>query len=254
MRALILLPFLLLCGLTGARAEELAAGLSKDDIKISSSFTGTDLVLFGAIESEGGAAIGAVQDRDVVVVVRGPGTVVTVRRKERLGPIWINRDQRRYSGVPGFYFVASTKALNLIADAGTLDRFHLGLAHLEFNAPPGSIMPSADYKGAIVRARTRGELYSEHAGGVQFLSGSLFRTTIALPSNLPSGTYDVNVYLFRGKQIVTAFSTPLRIGKTGLERVLFKFANDLPWAYGLLAVVLAGLAGWASAVAFRQRQ
>ena len=115
-------------------------------------------------------------------------------------------------------------------------------------------MPPSDYREAVLRAKSRGELYSEHAGGVQFISGSLFRTTIALPSNLPSGTYDVNVYLFRKREIVTAFSTPLRIGKTGLERWLFKFATDLPWAYGLVAVVLAALAGWASAIIFRQRQ
>jgi uncharacterized protein (TIGR02186 family) len=239
---------------TTARAEELAAGLSKDDIKISSNFTGTDLVLFGAIESDGGTAIGSVDDRDIVVVVRGPATAVTVRRKERLGPIWINRDQRRLAGVPGFYFSASTRPLHEIAERTTLDRFHLGLAHLAFTPPVGSIMPPSDYKGAIVRAKSRGELYSEHPGGVQFLSGSLFRTTIALPSNLPSGTYDVSVYLFRGKQIVTAFSTPLRIDKTGVERFLFKFANELPWAYGLVAVLMAGLAGWASALVFRQRQ
>jgi uncharacterized protein (TIGR02186 family) len=237
-----------------ARAEELAAGLSKDDIKISSSFTGTDLVLFGAIESEGGASIAVVQDRDVVVVVRGPGMAVTVRRKERLGPIWINRDQRRFVGVPGFYFVASTKPLSEIADAATLDRYHLGLAHLDFKLPKGAVMAPIDYRNAIVRAKSRGDLYSEQPGGVQFLSGSLFRTTIALPSNLPSGTYDVNVYLFRKHEIVTAFSTPLRIGKTGVERLLFKFANDLPWLYGLLAVLLAALAGWVSAVLFRQRQ
>ena len=252
MRALLLA--LLLVVAPSVRAEELAAGLSKDDIKISSSFTGTDLVLFGAIESDSGAAISAVQDRDVVVVVRGPATAVTVRRKERLGPIWINRDQRRYLGVPGFYFAASTKPLNQISDPATLDRFHLGLAHLEFTPPAGTVMPSSDYRSAILRAKARAELYSEHAGGVQFVSGSLFRTTIAFPSNLPSGTYDVNVYLFRQHQIVTAFSTPLRIGKTGVERLLFKFANDVPWAYGLAAVLLAGLAGWTSAMLFRQRQ
>jgi len=233
---------------------EWARKLSKDDIKISSSFTGTDLVLFGAIESDAGAAIGVVQDRDIVVVVRGPGTAVTVRRKERMGPIWINRDQRRFVGVPGFYFVASTKPLSEIADAATLDRYHLGLAHLDFKLPIGAVMAPLDYRNAILRARVRGELYNEQPNGVQFLSGSLFRTTIALPSNLPSGTYDVNVYLFRKHEIVTAFSTPLRIGKTGVERLLFKFANDLPWVYGLLAVLLAALAGWVSALLFRQRQ
>ncbi|MBI1212662.1 MAG: hypothetical protein GC190_14450 [Alphaproteobacteria bacterium] len=247
------LLLLILMSASSARAEELAAGLSRDDIKISSSFTGTDLVLFGAIESEG-AAIGTVADRDVVVVVRGPNAPVTVRRKERLGPIWINRDQRQFVGVPSFYFVASTKPLQDIGDRATLDRYHLGLAHLDFNPPPGTVMPPADYRAAILRQKARGELYSEQPNGVQFISGSLFRTTIALPSNLPSGTYDVNVYLFRKREIVTAFSTPLRIGKTGVERWLFKFAADEPWIYGLLAVMLAGLAGWISSLIFRQRQ
>src|SRR5262249_12961921 len=160
MKALLgsLLSLLLLTPM--GRAEELAAGLSKDDIKISSSFTGTDLVLFGAIESEGGAAISNVQDRDVVVVVRGPATAVIVRRKERLGPIWINRDQRRYSGVPGFYFVASTKPLKDIGDQATLERYHLGLQHLDFSPPPGTVMAPSDYRGAVVRAKSRGELYS----------------------------------------------------------------------------------------------
>ena len=236
-----------------AQADELAAGLSKDDIKISSNFTGTDLALFGAIESQG-SALAAAGDRDVVVVVRGPSTSVTVRRKERVGPIWINRDQRRFVGVPGFYFVASTKPLGEIGDKATLERYHLGLANLDFSPPPGTVSAPSDYRGAVVRAKSRGELYSEHPGGVQFISGSLFRTTIALPSNLPTGTYDVNVYLFRNREIVTAFSTPLRIDKTGLERWLFKFATDLPWVYGIVAVLLAGLAGWASALIFRQRQ
>jgi uncharacterized protein (TIGR02186 family) len=252
MRVAALVTVLLLLA-PAARSEELAAGLSKDDIKISSNFTGTDLVLFGAIESQG-AALGTVGDRDVVVVVRGPNSAVIVRRKERLGPIWINRDQRRFVGVPGFYFVASTKPLKEVGDEATLERYHLGLANLDFSPPPGTVMPPSDYRGAVVRAKSRGELYSEHPRGVQFISGSLFRTTIALPSNLPTGTYDVNVYLFRNREIVTAFSTPLRIDKTGLERWLFKFATDLPWAYGLVAVLLAGIAGWASALVFRQRQ
>lgn len=252
MRLAALLSLLLLLT-PAAWGEELAAGLSKDDIKISSNFTGTDLALFGAIESQG-AALGTVGDREVVVVVRGPSTAVTVRRKERLGPIWINRDQRRFVGVPGFYFVASTKPLKDIGDQATLERYHLGLQHLDFNPPPGTVSAPSEYRGAVVRAKSRGELYSEHPGGVQFISGSLFRTTIALPSNLPTGTYDVNVYLFRNREIVTAFSTPLRIDKTGLERWLFKFATDEPWIYGVVAVLLAGLAGWASAIIFRQRQ
>ncbi|MFQ5959300.1 MAG: TIGR02186 family protein, partial [Alphaproteobacteria bacterium] len=45
-----------------ARAEPLVADISKHRITIDSSFTGTDVLLFGAIDEKG----------DLVIVVRGP--------------------------------------------------------------------------------------------------------------------------------------------------------------------------------------
>ena len=62
-----------------ARAEDLVSGISQDIIQITSNYTGTNIVVFGAIEQAQNA-----QGRNIVVVVRGPDEPMTVRRRERI--------------------------------------------------------------------------------------------------------------------------------------------------------------------------
>ena len=93
---------LFLFGVFPVRAAELVSGLSTDLIQITSSFTGTDFVIFGAIDPPRTPANATMQD--LVVVIRGPTLDMTVRRKERILGIWVNREQVAFSGLPGYYF------------------------------------------------------------------------------------------------------------------------------------------------------
>src|SRR5262245_2968433 len=106
-----------------ASAADLVSGLSTDLIEITSNFTGADIVLFGAIEPAEDP--GPDTDQDLVVVIRGPSQDMTVRRKQRTFGIWINREQVTFSGLPGYYFLASTRPLEDIASPATLERFRL---------------------------------------------------------------------------------------------------------------------------------
>ena len=96
---------LLFAGPAGAE-DDLVSGLSQDMVEISSTYTGTDLTVFGAIERPADAATS-----DVVVVVRGPDATMTVRRKDRFAGIWINNARARLIGLPSYYFLASTRPL-----------------------------------------------------------------------------------------------------------------------------------------------
>lgn len=236
-----------------AAAEELAAGISRDTIEITSNFTGTDVVTFGAIEPEPGETVTPTASRDVVVVMRSvEADQVVVRKKERLGPIWVNREQRRFSGVPAYYFVASTRPLKDIARADVLEQLELGLDHLAIGPAPGSIGGPRDFRNAIIREKKRAGLYSEHPGGVSFLSQTLFRTTAKLPANVPAGDLKVFVYLFSKGDVVSS-NLRLYVDKQGIERRLSTFASQLPWLYGIAAVALSVLAGFLSSLAFRAR-
>ena len=77
--------------------------------------------------------IAANKDQDLVIVIRGPAVDMTVRRKERIFGIWLNREQIQLTGMPGYYFLASTRPIDDIATLPTLQRFRLGTANLEAN-------------------------------------------------------------------------------------------------------------------------
>jgi hypothetical protein len=66
------------------------------------------------------------------------------------------------------------------------------------------------------------------------------------------GQYNVEVYLFRDGDVESVQSTPFFIDQTGLERRLFNFAHNQPLGYGLLAVFMSLLFGWATSVLMRR--
>ncbi len=236
---------LLSCGPASAE-EELVSGLSQDVVEITSNYTGTDLTVFGAIERPID-----VTKNDIVVVVRGPDTAMTVRRKDRFAGIWINTARARLMGVPSYYFVASTRSLERISAADTLRRYELGLDNLrpERALSDGSIMP---FVRALVRTQGEKGLYTQSSGTVEMLSPALFRVRVPLPAVVPRGSYTVQVYLFRDGTVISAQSTPLYVDQTGFERRLYDLAHIRPWSYGVSTVLMALLLGWLSSFFFRR--
>jgi uncharacterized protein (TIGR02186 family) len=233
-------------GSGGAQAEDLVSGISQDIIQITSSYTGTDIVVFGAIERAQNA-----QGRDIVVVVRGPDEPMTVRRRDRVAGVWVNRDAAQFEGLPAYYYLASTEPVARIAPHDMLARYGIGLQSLEPSAI-GSHHDPEPFRQAAIRYHQRRGLYTESPGSIDFLSESLFRTRVPVPAGVTRGQYNVEVYLFRDGNVVSAQSTPLFVDATGLERRLFNMAHDAPLSYGLACVFMAVLLGWISSVLFRR--
>jgi uncharacterized protein (TIGR02186 family) len=244
--ALIFLALPVFLTLPAGADENLVSGVSQDVIQITSNYTGSDIVVFGDVEQQSRA-----QGRDIVVVVRGPDTVLTVRRRDRVAGIWINHDAASLSGMPAFYYLASSRPLSQIAHAATLTRYGIGLASLE----PSTVHAHHNvepFRQAALRLMTAEGFYRETPGGVEFLSDTLFRAHVPVPAGVSVGQYDVEVYLVRDGDVEGAQSTPLFIDQTGLERRLYNWAHDQPFGYGLAAVFTALVMGWISSVFFRR--
>lgn len=250
-----------LCVLFGAIArpasvlsEELVTDLSEHLIAIKSNFTGTQILLFGAVEAES-PEIRALA-RDIVVVVRGPSTDFTVRRKARVAGIWMNYGAETYEAVPGYYAVVSTRPLDAIASKDVLERHQIGTKYLRFKrleAATTNLKEQTPYSDAVVRLMTKEKLYSEVAGGVTFLGDTLFRATVDIPANVPVGIYTAEVFLIRAGNVIHAQASPLYINKSGFERFVYNLAHRQPLLYGVIAVALALFSGWLAAAAFRNR-
>ena len=251
-----------------AGAEELSTDLSSHLVAIRSDFTGSQILLFGAITERGEtrALPADGPGYDIVVVVRGPDVDLVERRKERVLGIWVNRKSALFAGVPGFYAVASTRPLGIIDAAGggraggLFERNAIGIDNLVLDPvaahaddPRLGRKEAEEYRAALLRHNTAAGLYREQSGIVDFLGDSLFRTTVDLPARVPVGSYEIEVYLFRDGKVVDAQSLPLFVNKIGVGRYLFRTAHDDPLLYGLCAVIMALLIGWMAGILFEQK-
>jgi uncharacterized protein (TIGR02186 family) len=237
-----LLVLSLLCWGSAARAEGLVADLTSHLIAITTGFTGASVVLFGATDGPG----------DVIVAVRGPEREMTVRRKSRVAGIWVNTQEVSFGNLPSFYAVAASRPMADILSPAAAAFYRLGIANLKLAAstPAPSVVVDA-FRTALERTQQEAGLYVDRMGKVDFLGERLFRTTITFPANVPTGTYLVEVFLVRDKDVVSGQTTPLVVSKVGVDAAVFEFSTRQPGFYGAIAVLTAVMAGWLASLPFR---
>jgi len=240
--ALFLLLLLAPLRVAGA-AEPLVADLTSHLIGITTGFTGTNMVLFGATDGPG----------DIVVSVRGPERDLVVRRKSRVAGVWMNTSQATFPNTPSFYGLATSRPLEQIAPPSVRALHQFGLDNMRIGLkeklPPED---AAEFRTALIRTQQREGLFTREAGKVNFLGDRLFRTNIAFPSNVPTGTYLVEVYLLRDGNVVSGQTIPLDISQVGVGAEVYEFATQQALLYGIIAVVAAAMAGWLASLPFRR--
>jgi len=225
-----------------AHGEAVVADLTSHLIAITTGFTGASVVLFGAIDGPG----------DVAVVARGPDREITVRQKSRIAGIWVNSREMTFANVPSFYFVAASRPLDEIISPATAAFYRLGVGNLQLK--PEGMAPTRvgdEFVTALVRQQQRARLFPDTVSTVSFVGERLFRTTIEFPSNVPVGTYLVQVFLIRDKDVVGGQTTPLVVSKVGIGADVFGLAGRRPALYGAIAVLTAMVAGWLASLPFR---
>jgi uncharacterized protein (TIGR02186 family) len=242
---------------TGSEAPGIVAALTQETVEIREDFDGTELVIFGATR-------GLALTDEIVVILRGPDRDLRVMRKARNFGIWMNTAPVEFNGVPSYYAIASSRPMGEFADIEGFQREGIGLEYLLTEGEntqtgfgentPGSLSVMAvEYSTAVAEAARRDALYAEAPNGVEILDGGLFRARIALPPRTPVGDYIAEFYLFRNGRAIASRTSPLRVEKAGLERVVFEFAHQSPMIYGLFCVALAMLFGWIADAIFNRR-
>lgn len=232
-----------------ARAEEIVLGLSSDRVAITATFTGDDILIFGAVKRDAPAPPGA-SPLEVVITVSGPLQPLTVREAERHLGIWVNSRAVHVDAAPSFYAVATTGPLDEIL-SDTEDLRHSITIPRAIRAIGNDVGNREDFLDALIRIREQEGTYRVIEGGVEFDEQTLFRTRIGLPANLVEGDYPTRIFLIRDGQVVDAFETTIYVRKAGIERWLYALAQEQPFLYGLLALALAIVAGWGASAAFQ---
>ena len=231
-------------------AEEVVLGLSQDEVAITATFDGDDILIFGAVKREKPIPDG--DPLEVIVTVAGPSEPLTVRRKDKRGGIWVNVDAGEIDAAPSFYAVASTAPLSDVL-SNTEDLRHKITINraIRFVGVPEQITDSGKFTEALIRIRKEAELYQTLESNVDLAQQTLFRTQIDMPANLVEGAYKTRIFLTRGGRVVSTYERMIEVRKVGLERWLYNMAHDTPLLYGLMSLAIAIAAGWGASAAFR---
>jgi len=231
--------------LARAATAQIAIDLSKHQIEITSGFDGTELLLFG-YNSKGA---------EVVVIVRGPPETISVREKERTAGIWINQNEATFKNAPSFYFVAATEGLRGDGKLETILE-SLGVGPRDLSMTPIESNLSSErvdgFRDALITLRQRDQLYTKEPGHVLMREDRLFRTKVPFPSSTPIGDYTVTVYEVIDGSPVLGAETPLKVRKAGFGAFVYNTAHDHPALYGIVAILIALVAGWFGGWAFRK--
>jgi uncharacterized protein (TIGR02186 family) len=235
--------------LIGASEPRLVPDVSDTKIDIAYSFTGAQLLLFGAILYPGGRA--PAPGTDVAVVIKGPSEPLLVREKAKVAGIWVNHASGRFRSVPSFYAVATSRPLDQIVSPRTAAIYEIGIDNLLLSPADGSSAhEQARFEAGLLYLKREAGLYAEHAGAVSVREGVLYRALVPIPARVPIGHYTAETFLIRNGRIVAAATRDIRIDKSGFERFVAQAAQDNPLLYGIVGVMLSLLMGWAAALAF----
>jgi uncharacterized protein (TIGR02186 family) len=236
-------------------SETVQADVSTRNVQVTSSFAGTEIVVFGAVDNsrQQSAEAGLY---DIVIVVVGTPTRLVARRKTRVaGAIWLNTDSLAFERVPSYYAIAATRPLDEIASQEVLKATGIGFDYVPMELDKTSDGRTAaeihDYREAIVRLKQKDRLFTRSDFAVTFIGPSLFRASVEVPANVVVGPFETRVFLFRNGELLSQYDARLNLERQGLEETLHVLAFKHPIAYGLMIVALATGAGLLAAALFR---
>ncbi|MFA9201716.1 MAG: TIGR02186 family protein [Cypionkella sp.] len=238
----------LLAGLVAAPAPAqrdpiLVPDVSQHEVQVRQGFTGTELLLFGAILDPAGTR--SARRYDVVVVLKGPSQPIRLREKSKVGGIWINAASTDFRSAPSYFKVAASRPITEIVDEKTAAIYEFGTEFIQLS-PTGEIDPAeqARFSSGLVDLKRRQGLYQEDMRGVSISEDVLYQARMMLPSNVQTGTYTAETFAVTGGRVVASAIAEVEVRKVGFERFIEVFAQAQSLLYGLLAVALSVGMGW----------
>ncbi|HUB32888.1 MAG TPA: TIGR02186 family protein [Bryobacteraceae bacterium] len=188
----------------------------------------------------------------VIVTVSGSDREERFNRQARFGPIWLNAGKVRISGAPSLFlrFSAGAPASLLTGECARshyLDERSL-TARIRLDPPFADRRTDARLRADCVALKKSQEVYRFDDGGVVMgeprPDGVPYHAIFRWPKRAPPATYEVRVYEVVDGTITRETSVPLAVVRAGFPAWLARMAENNAPLYGIIAVLIAVLAGF----------
>ena len=230
---------------TAFAKDNLVTDLSESTVEISSTFSGADILLFGAYDGQ--------KNDDIIVVVSGQKGDIKVDKKEKKFGIWMITESIKFLNIPKYYYVASNRKIEDITNKTEIKKRKLDLNSFELKNN------KIDYKNldkkwyeALKRNMKKKQFWKIEENSITLNKNTLFRKTLSLPSNVSTGIYNVKILHYRKGNLISQEESKIKIDKTGISANIYDIAQNFSAIYGIIAVFIALFFGWFTNFIFRR--
>ena len=225
--------------------DNLVTDLSESTVEISSTFSGADILLFGAYDGQ--------KNDDIIVVVSGQKGNIKVDKKEKKFGIWMIKESIKFSNVPKYYYIASNRKIEEITNKSEIKKRKLDFNSFELknNKIDNKNLDKKWYE-ALKRNMKKKQFWKIEENSIRLNKNTLFRKTLTLPSNVSTGIYNVQILHYRKGNLISQEASKIRISKTGISASIYNIAHKFSAIYGIIAVIIALFFGWVTNLIFRK--
>ena len=243
--AAILVLLLLLSTPTLVWGASLDLKVTPDLVEIGAWFRGHQITVSGMIP----------QGAEAVMEVVGQTSDEHLMRKGRRGGLWMNVGEIDIHSAPSLYMVRSSNPKLLETAAGEVPWGFAALRRRVTLSGLVSDQEKPEFFDQFLKLKESEEIYatfkdplkkSRAAGDLVPVKGE-FR----LPTNVKPGTYEVCLSVVQDGQVVAKKCSELQVKMVGFPAMLTTLAYEHGATYGILAVIIAIVTGFAIGFLFK---
>ena len=242
---ILLIIIIALNSFTVFAKDDLVTDLSESTVEISSTFSGADILLFGAYDGQ--------KNDDIIVVVSGQKGNIKVDKKEKKFGMWMITESVKFSNVPKYYYIASNRKIEEITNKSEIKKRKLDFNNFELknNKIDNKNLDKKWYE-SLKRNMKKKQFWKIEENSIQLNKNTLFRKTLSLPSNVSTGIYNVKILHYRKGNLISQEESKIKIDKTGISANIYNVAQSFSAIYGIIAVIVALFFGWFTNFIFRR--
>tara|TARA_B100000575_G_scaffold277978_1_gene264816 strand:- start:119 stop:871 length:753 start_codon:yes stop_codon:yes gene_type:complete len=225
--------------------DNLVTDLSESTVEISSTFSGADILLFGAYDGQ--------KNDDIIVIVSGQKGEVKVDKKEKKFGIWMVTESIKFSNIPKYYYIASNRKIVEITNTNEIKKRKLDFNNFELiNSKIDSKSLDKEWYDALKRNMKEKQVWKIEENSIKLNKNTLFRKTLSLPSNVSTGIYNVKILHYRDGNLISQEESKIKIDRTGVSANIYNVAQNYSAIYGIIAVIVALFFGWFTNFIFKR--
>lgn len=173
------------------------------------------------------------------------------------GALWMKMGDMTFKSVPTLYIIRSPEPLSRLLSDTELAKFNLGYDALAANITIESEKKDLDkslWLSEFFKFKEDDNLYQVDEGMVPVQSSgdsNSYQYELELPYQAPPGTYRLEAYAVKDQHVVAQSFRDISVQRSGIVSFLSELAFNNAATYGLIAILIAALAGFSVGFVFK---